>query len=346
MGLRSNARLAVLLLFAATAAAPVRSAEAIRLGWQSTWAVQGQIVMGLTETDIPDRLGIMIEPKGFSYGAPLNVAALAGEVDVVLTADQPALVLLSKSSEFVILSRLMYNRVCVYAPPASPVSRLADLAGGTVLGPVGASAERVARSAIGVAAAGSVAFGALDMAQQSALVRQAGAGAARWPGADGLFGFDPLPADSEERGLARMLHCEPVLAVVLARRDWVEDGTGAAASFLCALRAAWLQYAMAPATMNAVFRTVSGLDISDAALDKAASLEGNFKAETADGISLELGSADFAFFDAANAFLVEAGVLPEGLDVGSRLAPEPLSASLTRPGCAETLSAIPLPAGR
>ena len=130
------------IFMAAVAMAPLPgAAQSIRVGWQTQWAVQGQIVMGLTETTIPDRLGLNIVPVGFAYGAPLNLAALSGDLDIVLTADQPALVLLSRSANFAVLGRLMYNRTCVYAPPSGQVAALTDLRGRTVLGPVGASAS-------------------------------------------------------------------------------------------------------------------------------------------------------------------------------------------------------------
>jgi hypothetical protein len=73
---------------------------AIRLGWQVPWATQGQLVMGLKHTNIASLLGLELTYVGFAYGAPLNQAALAGEVDVLLTADQPALLLLGKTDQF------------------------------------------------------------------------------------------------------------------------------------------------------------------------------------------------------------------------------------------------------
>ena len=53
----------------------------IRIGWQTTWATQGQIVQTLAHTDVLARNGLDPEFVGVTYGAPLNEAALAGEVD-------------------------------------------------------------------------------------------------------------------------------------------------------------------------------------------------------------------------------------------------------------------------
>src|SRR5437660_11264097 len=95
-----------------------QTANAIRIGWQVPWATQGQIVEVLKHTDILQKHALRGEFKGFTYGAPLNEAALGGEVDVFFTADQPAATLLSRSGDFRIVSRLMYNRVATYVPPA------------------------------------------------------------------------------------------------------------------------------------------------------------------------------------------------------------------------------------
>lgn len=92
------------------------SDSTIRLGWQEPWATQGQLVMGLQHTNIPELNDLNIEYVGFAYGGPLNKAAIAGEVDILLTADHPALVLMSKKPGYRIVSRMMYNRVCIYVP--------------------------------------------------------------------------------------------------------------------------------------------------------------------------------------------------------------------------------------
>ena len=60
----------------------------IRIGWQTTWATQGQLAVILMKTDILRSAGFEPEFVGFSYGGPLNEGALAGEVDVAEGLDQ------------------------------------------------------------------------------------------------------------------------------------------------------------------------------------------------------------------------------------------------------------------
>lgn len=317
----------------------------LRLGWQTPWAVQGQLVMGLTETEIGSDLGLAFERVGFAYGGPLNAGALSGNVDLVLTADQPALVLLSRSDDFAVIGRMMYNRTCVYVPPGSEITTLSELEGKSVFGPVGASAERVARAAIIAAGVdeAKLDYGALDMAQQRALLSSAGPGAESWRGVDALYGFDPLPADFEENNLAKMIFCDKVLSVVLARKDVIAAHPEEIASFMCAFEASWLQYAKEPAAMNERFRTVSSLTTSDAALDRAATLEENYLATQASEVRLEFSETDYGIFDDAAAFLAERGIIPEALDVRAHVDLAPLNTRNANGRCDAVLAEVPYP---
>src|SRR3989338_1727217 len=116
----------------------------IRIGWQIPWATQGQLTQILKHTDILKNNSLKAEFNGFTFGGPLNEAALAKQVDVIFTADQPAATLLSKNPNWVIIGRLMYNRVSLYVPPKSSIETVADLRGKTVGMPFGAAAQRMA----------------------------------------------------------------------------------------------------------------------------------------------------------------------------------------------------------
>jgi ABC-type nitrate/sulfonate/bicarbonate transport system substrate-binding protein len=319
----------VLMIASTAAAAP------IRLGWQVPWATQGQLVMGLTRTNIPALTGVEIEPVGFSYGAPLNSAALAGEVDVLLTADQPALVLLSKSDRFVVVARMMYNRVCIYVPPKSPIRSLRELKGKRVMGPVGAAAERVALAAIQKAgvAAGGVLYGNLDMAQQAALLKR-GAGGGSWPGADALYGFDPLPAVFEEAGQARMLSCGNVVALVVASRDMVEKRPQDLEAFLRAFALSWHFFATQPKLANRWFAEEARLDVSGAVLDKCASVEPNRQAKRISDLRLTLNGADYKTLESTVAFLRSREIVKEPMDVRRVVDLRPLQRALAGNGLA------------
>ena len=120
----------------------------IRVGWQETWATQGQLSVILQQSEILSELGFEAEFVGFSYGAPLNEGALAGEVDVLFTADQPAIALCNRDSSWGMIGRLMYNRVGTFVPPDSSIQTVADLKGKTIGIPFGAAAHRETLGAV------------------------------------------------------------------------------------------------------------------------------------------------------------------------------------------------------
>jgi ABC-type nitrate/sulfonate/bicarbonate transport system substrate-binding protein len=306
------------------ATTPAIPSEAIRLGWQIPWAVQGQLVMALQRTNLQELNGVVLEPVGFAYGAPLNQAALSGQLDMVFTADQPALVLLSNSDNFAIVARLMYNRTCIYVPPSSDIKQLSDLNGKRVMGPVGAAAERVALAAIakaGVPVAG-LQRGNLDMAAQTALLKRHGVNAREWAGTDALYGFDPLPAKFEIDGWARLIACGRVTSLVLASRDMVGRRNSDLRQFLRAYAMGWAYYRRNPAVLNKWFLEVSRLDMTDGVLNTVAAVEPNLSVRALSEIRLTLNDADLSTLDATLQFLVAERILKDNFDFRRRIALE------------------------
>jgi ABC-type nitrate/sulfonate/bicarbonate transport system substrate-binding protein len=107
----------------------------IRIGWQVPWATQGQLVQILKHTDILKQNGLTATFVGRTYGPVLNEIALAGDIDVVFTADQPAAALFSKEKGWIGIGRLMYNRTLTYVPPNSPIQKIKGLRGKTMAKP-------------------------------------------------------------------------------------------------------------------------------------------------------------------------------------------------------------------
>lgn len=291
----------------------------IRLGWQLPWATQGQLVMGLQHTNIPELNSLDINYVGFAYGGPLNKAALSGEVDILLTADHPAMVLMSKNPGYRIVSRMMYNRVCIYVPSQSPITELSQLAGKTIMGPIGAAAERVALQALRDASVDidSLRVGKLDMAQQSALLSRDGSSKS-WQGVDALFGFDPLPAVFKEQGKARMLHCGKVVSVVVASPEMLKR-KDELSRFLNAFRMSWYYFASKPERVNQLFSRQSRLNVSDAVLDEAASIEPNRWTTDTKKQRFTFTDEDLKVLQEAQKYLLDRHILSSPLNIPAQL---------------------------
>jgi hypothetical protein len=116
----------------------------IRIWWQTTRSTQWQLVGIFKNTESLKQNWLIPSFVWVSYGWPLNEAAMAWQVDVILTADQPAATLLSKNPNWTIIWRLMYNRVSLYVPKWSDIISVEQLKWKMVAMPFWAAAQRMA----------------------------------------------------------------------------------------------------------------------------------------------------------------------------------------------------------
>lgn len=278
----------------------------IRIGWQVPWATQGQLVQILKHTDILARNGLEAEFVGRTYGPVLNEIALAGEIDVVLTADQPAATLFSKDKGWIGVGRLMYNRTLTYVPPKSPVNTMADLRGKTIGIPIGAAAERVTVAALkkaGLDPQKDVKIINLDIREQGPLVI-AGKESVTWGSIDALSGFDPTPAIFEAKGLIRVLDVGKVCSLVLMNQEFIKTHPGVAAKMMQAIFDAYDYYRQHVEEANGWFMAEAGLSgAGQGACNVAASLEPNLKAKNRQEIRVTFTDADFAIMGEAAEFM-------------------------------------------
>ena len=300
----------------------------IRIGWQVPWATQGQVVQVLKHTDALDLNGLQAEFKGFNYGGPLNEAALAGDVDALFTADQPAATLLAKGGKYTIVARLMYNRVAIYVPPDSPIRSVADLKGKKVAMPFGAAAQRDALNAIqqaGIDPAKEITSINLDIYEQNNIVQRGTK--SRWGDIDALVGFDPTPAILEFKGLARMLHVGQVVSLVLISDSYLKAHPNEAKRFLQAFLQAWHYYANHRSEANKWFQVESRLEFDPRVLDLAASVEPNIKAQSIDELRPTLNQADLETAQSAAKFIHDQGMAKVEVNMADHYDPQYINAA-------------------
>lgn len=293
--------------------------QKLTLGWQTPWATQGQVVQSLVHTDVLSSRNLDVSLKGFSSGAPLNEAALAGDVDLLMTADQPAAALLANGGKFSIVGRLMYNRVAIYVPPDSKIQSVADLKGARIGVPFGTASQRDALRAVtdaGLDPHSDVEFVNLDITEQAAIVR--GGDSGRWGDFGALVGFDPTPAIFEAEGLARTIHVGRVVSLVLASDKLVHDRPDLVQSFMDAYLSAWAYYATHTAQANAWFKEASGLTFEgDKPLNIAASVEPNVKGRDLGDIRITLTDDDITRLQTAADFMFKAGLIKSSVEMAS-----------------------------
>ena len=265
----------------------------IRIGWQTGWATQGQLAQVLKRTDILPRHGLDATFKGFSYGGPLNEAALAGAVDVIFTADQPATTLIAKSGNWKIIARLIDFRACLIVPPNSPAKSTADLRGKTVAIPFGSTTHRIALSMFnkaGLSPDVDVKIQNLDILEQSALAQTAIGG--RWGEVDAFASWDPTVVLLESKKLARVLEQKPALAVVAMSEAFISKNPEAVVRFLKSYRLAYAYYATHQAQANSWFVEETKTPLPLGVLDAAASFERNMKAKSVADVQIGLSDEE------------------------------------------------------
>lgn len=284
----------------------------IRIGWQTPWATQGQLAVILKKTNILNENGLDGEFKGFTSGAPLNEAALANQLDIIFTADQPAATLLSKNPNWVIIARLMYNRVSLYVPPKSPIKEIKDLRGKTVGMPFGAAAQRMALKAeedAGLNPQVDVNNVNLGILEQSDLVKDPNA--TRWGEMDALAGFDPTPAIFEEKGLIRNLKVGRVVSVVMMSKNYITKHPKSPQQFLKAFYQSYDFYRKNTSKADAMFIDESKLNVSKKALAIAASVEPNVQAKSNRDIRLGFTKDDYNVLQEAADFIYNQGLITQ-----------------------------------
>jgi sulfonate transport system substrate-binding protein len=294
--------------------------DAIRIGWQTAWATQGQLAQILTRTNLLSMNGIEGKFTGFPYGGPLNEAASAGEVDLIFTADQPAASLIASGADWVIIGRLMYNRVALYVPPESEVRTIVDLKGLTVAMPFGAAAQRVAFKAMrsaGLDPEKDVHCVNLGIYEQGDVVRRGSK--ASWGEIDAMAGFDPTAAIFEHEGLARILHSDRVVAVLLMDRKYLDSHPRVPVRILVAVAEAYRYYASHRKEADRWFREASQLECDDVVLEKAAMIEPNLGVQSINDVVLGFSDADLASMEESAEFLYEQHLIKNQIDLRSKI---------------------------
>jgi len=291
--------------------------DKLRIGWQTTWATQGQLSQILQKTDILESEGIEGEFVGFAYGGPLNTGALAGSVDVVFTADQPALTLLSKTDDFEIIGRLMYNSGALMVHPESGYEDIGDLEGQKVAVPFVAAVHRVL---IGLEKdAGlvpdqditNVNLGINEIISTAESGKDSG-----WGDIGAMMVWDPTPFILEEKGLSKTIARGDIVAVVLMSKEKTKDPE-VPRRFMRAFKKAYYYYAVNSDQANTWFADSAMIEYDPSILDKASAFEPNVGVEVFDDVRVQLNEGDLDTLKTVSAFMVSQELIEEDIDIDS-----------------------------
>lgn len=294
----------------------------LRIGWQIPWSIQGQIVQVFKHTDILKENWLNATFKWFLYGAPLNEAALAWDVDVILTADQPAAVLLSKNPNWIIAGRLMYNRVSLYVPASSETNSMSGLVGKKIWLPFWAAVQRMVLREIKnnwFEPNKNIFVANLWMDEQMSLMKNA-SGALNWWDFYAMGGFDPAPAIMEEKWFIKTIKEDKIVAVVLVSKKLQEKDSAVVDKLLKSLTSSWEYYKTNKNQVNSWFNEESGLMASTWALEITEKFEPNFTSE----IRNAFNSSDIEIMQDAVNFLYNQKLITNNIKITDFIYPNSL----------------------
>jgi ABC-type nitrate/sulfonate/bicarbonate transport system substrate-binding protein len=292
------------------------AATTVRVGWQVSWATQGQLAQTLEHTNALELFGLRGDFRSFTYGAPLSEAALANELDVAFVGDQPAINLVSRTSEWKLVARLMDFRVALIVPPNSQIKTVADLKGKTLGIPFGASTHRFALQMLrdaGLDPSTNVKILNIDIQEQGDVVRAGGGG--QWAKVDAFASWDHHIALYKRQGLARILSSGTALGVVAMSDRFIQAHPEAAAKFLAAYKLAYYYYASHPDQANSWFAGASQGKIDASILQEVASIEPNLKATSVQQINIALEQSHLTLLQSAAGFALQQKLIQSPVDV-------------------------------
>jgi len=276
----------------------------IRIWWQTTRSTQWQLVGIFKNTEILKEHWLIPSFVWVSSGWPLNEAAMAWQVDVILTADQPAATLLSKNPNWTIVGRLMYNRVSLYVPKGSDITSVSQLKGKTIAMPFWAAAQRMAieeeiKSWLNPKT--DVNNINLWIMEQSDLVKDANV--KKWWNIHAMAWFDPTPAVFEEKGLVNILRTWQVVSVIMMSNDFIVKNPDAPRKLMASLVDAYDFYRINVTQSNKWFVEDSKLNISDNVFEICSALEPNLFVKSKNDIRINFTENDLVSLQNAANFL-------------------------------------------
>jgi ABC-type nitrate/sulfonate/bicarbonate transport system substrate-binding protein len=230
---------------------------------------------------------------------------MAGAIDVVLTADQPAITLFSKDKGWKAIGRLMYNRTATYVPVKSDIQNISQLKGKTIAVPMGAAAERVLKEALTENKMDTKDVKLVNLGiMEHGPVIQKNKNAKKWGDFDAMAGFDPTPAILEANGLVRVIHTGKVTSMVLMNESMTKSNPQIAQKVMQSIFDAYDYYRKNQKQANAWFLEESRLKGGDQkACELAAQLEPNLKATDRSAMSLTLSPEDLTRLKTVSSFL-------------------------------------------
>ena len=292
----------------------------IRLGWQPPWANQGQIVQVFKHTDVLVKSGVKVEYKPFSYGGPMNEAALAGELDILFEGDQPALTLMSRSPKWKIVARMVNYRSAFVTPLGSSIKSVSDLRGKTVATAFGSTTHRDAVRILrehGLVPGRDLTLVNVDQAEHAALIARGGG--QKWGNVDAIATYDPTVAIAVEKNQAKVVQEWASPGVVVASDEFITKRSAELKNFLKAYIEAYATYSATPGKFDELYATESRLTLPMTLYKSLAKFEPNMSVKAVSKVNIVLSDEQQKAIQHNAEVALQMGILKKSVDVNAQI---------------------------
>ena len=282
----------------------------IRLGWQTAWASQGQVIEAMMKTNIPAQADVKIDFKGFQFGPDLNEAAISGSLDVTNAGIVPVINLLAKSPDWSIIGRQTDFFVSILARPSLGIKTVADLKGKHIAVPIGGGSHPFAIEQLRKAGLREGDVEVVNVPPTEMLL------AFKKGDVDAVAVWDPVAQLVREAG-GVIIAEERYVGFITAHKALINDQPETVVKLLRAYKLAYLYAAKHKAQTDAWFAKDSGMP--ESLVGRLRVIEPNLLASSASQIQLTPSEQSLALCQSVADTMLGLGLLKNPIDISSRL---------------------------
>jgi sulfonate transport system substrate-binding protein len=286
----------------------------IRLGWQTAWATQGQVMQAMINTNIPKLCNSKISFMDFLFGPDLNEAAITGNLDVTNAGIVPVINLLSASDDWIIVGRQVDFLLSIVGRKESGVKAIKDLKGKCFGVPIGGGSHPYA----------------LQLLKENGLSIGEGPGevnvinvkpsempiAIKQGAVDAIATWEPTTTIAVDSG-GEVINERRYVGFICINRNFAQNHPDAVIAMLKSYVLSYLFTSQHRQQTDSWFAKVSGLE--KALIDRIKVIEPNLNAKSLKDVLIAVKEEDVAFAQQVADVMYEGKLLKRSVDLKKRI---------------------------
>ncbi len=256
----------------------------IRVGYLTSWAEGSFPIEAMREAGIAEKNGLNLSYEKFQVGPPLVEAALSNKLDVFLTGWVPAINLMTKSEDWVIVAKLTYFPIALMARNGSGIQSVEELKGKKIGVPYGSGAYPVVLSSLinhGLTPGKNVEIINIKPADMGSALQATQVDAVAW--------VEPSITVLQQKGLAYPIENYEDIGFIVFSKFYVKEHPEDVRKFLKAFKESQLYVAQNKKQAFKWFSDESQYDIS--LIESLKITDNNFNAKTLSDVDMTINQS-------------------------------------------------------